>query len=169
MPDIDETSPTRSVAFAQTLLRSVVGLILIAHGAQKLAQIGVFSAALTARFAIPDADANAIAYASAGIELAAGAGLIFGWFTRVSAFILVCASALAFAMNFVRMGTMPADRTGFELTFVLVSAGILFMFAGGGPISLDKALRERRRRKAIENDAIWSRPEYVSPAHHAAD
>jgi uncharacterized membrane protein YphA (DoxX/SURF4 family) len=169
MPDIDENSPTKSVAFAQTLLRSVVGLILIGHGAQKLVQIAAFSATLTARLAIPVADADAIAYAAAGIELVAGAGLILGWFTRLSAFTLVCASGLAFALDFLRVGALHADRTGFELTFVLVSAGILFMFAGGGPISLDKALRDRRRRKAIENDAIWSRPEYVGTGHHAAD
>jgi hypothetical protein len=38
------------------------------------------------------------------------------------------------------------------------------MIVGGGPLSLDTVLRERRRLKAIEKDAIWSQPPYV-PSH----
>jgi uncharacterized membrane protein YphA (DoxX/SURF4 family) len=167
--EIDESSPPRSIAFAQTLLRGVLGLILIAHGAQKLMQLGAFSAALVARFGVADADALALAYAVVGIELAAGVGLIVGWFTRFSAFVLVCSSALGFAMEYLRVGDVLAGQPGFELALVLASTGILFMFAGGGPLSLDTALRERRRRKAIERDAIWSQPPYVLPAQHVSD
>jgi len=167
--DIDESSPAKSVTFARTLLRSAVGLILIGHGAQKLAQLAAFSGELSTRFGLSGADAHVLAYAAAGIELAAGAGLILGWFTRFSAFVLVCASAWGFALEFAQGGSVLRVSPGLELAVVLVCVGTLFMFTGGGALSLDAALRERRWRKAIENDAIWSRPEYVGPGRHAAD
>jgi putative oxidoreductase len=164
--EIDESTQPRSVTLAQALLRSVVGGILIAHGAQKLAAIAAFSDTLVQRFGVMEAEA--LAYAVAGIELAAGAGLVLGWFTRFSGFVLVCASALAFTLEYLQAGNVHAVQTGLELGLVLVGIGTLFMIVGGGPLSLDTSLRERRRLKAIENDAIWSRPPYV-PAHPVAD
>ena len=165
--EIDESPPAKSVTAGQTLLRALVGGILIAHGAQKLTQLGAFSDALIARFG--NMDAQTLAYAVAGIELAAGVGLALGWFTRFSAFALVCASALAFAMEYLRVGGAVAGQPGIELALVLVGVGTLFVFAGGGPLSLDLVLRERRRRKAIQDDAIWSRPPYVSTAQRVTD
>lgn len=166
--EIDEDSPAKSVTFGQTLLRGAAGLILVGHGAQKLAQLGVLATALSARLELADADARVVAYALAAIELAAGAGLILGWFTRVSAFVLFASSAAAFATEYARVGAQ-AGRTSFELAVLLLAAGILFMAAGGGSLSLDRALRERRRRRAIERDPTWSRPPYVASAHHSAE
>jgi putative oxidoreductase len=163
--EIDESPPAKSITFGQTLLRSVVGLILVAHGAQKFMQVGSFADALVERFG--NMDAQGLAYTVAGIELAAGVGLVLGWFTRLSAFVLVAASALAFVMAYVGFGGTAQDS--YELALVLATAGSLFVIAGGGPLSMDTALRERRRRKAIQNDEIWSRPPYVGTAHHATD
>ena len=161
--EIEESSPARSVTLAQLLLRSVVGGILVAHGVQKLAVIGAFADTLLERFGVVDAEL--LAYAVAGLEIAAGVGLVLGWFTRFSAFVVVCASALAFALAYLPVGNVQAVQTEVELGLVLVSLGALFMITGGGPLSLDTVLRERRRLKAIENDAIWSQPPYVPVQH----
>lgn len=160
--EIDENPPALSITLSQTLLRALLGLILMAHGAQKLAQLDLLSHALVARFGLADGDARALAYAIAGIASAAGVGLVIGWFTRLSAFALASASGLAFATEYARGGGVLAGQAGLELALVLIGAGILFVFAGGGPLSLDALLRERRRVKAIEKDAIWSQPPYTS-------
>jgi hypothetical protein len=45
---------------------------------------------------------------------------------------------------------------------LLASGAFYYLLAGPGPASLDVALRERARRKAIENDDIWLQHPYVS-------
>jgi uncharacterized membrane protein YphA (DoxX/SURF4 family) len=161
--EIDEDSPRKSVTTAQTFLRVLVGLIVALHGAQLLMQLDQLSAALTVRFGLAAADASSLAYAIAGIELAAGAGLVLGWFTRGSAFVLICSSAPALA-GALRAPNPMTLVPRLELALMLIGVGVLFVMAGGGRLSLDWALRERRRRKAIQRDAIWSQPPYVGEA-----
>jgi putative oxidoreductase len=159
--EIDENPPALSITLSQTLLRWLLGLILVAYGVQKLTHLGTLSDALAARSGLAGADAQGLVYAIAGIALAAGAGLILGWFTRFSAFVLVCANGLAFALELSRSKGAFVGQASLELPLVLISAGILFVFAGSGPLSMDAILRERRRLRAIEKDAIWSQPPYV--------
>ena len=166
--EIDEDSPAKSVTFAQSLLRGATGLILLGHAVQSLAQLGTLTAMLAARLGLAESDAQLLAYAGTGIELAAGVGLILGWFTRFSAFVLFASSAATFAAEYARLGA-HAGRTSFELAVMLLVSALVFMIAGGGPLSIDKALRERRRRRAIERDPTWSRPPYISAAHDGAE
>src|SRR5690349_19638741 len=97
--ETDEDAPRNSVTAALTLVRGMAGLIVVLHGAQKLMQLQLISAGLMRHFGLAAADANALAYALAGVELAAGIGLVLGWFTRGSAFVLVCSSAPALAQS----------------------------------------------------------------------
>ena len=164
--EVDDVSPDKSIVFGQTLLRCVAGAILIVHGAQKLVHSGALSAWLITRFELADADASLIAYLLAGVELAAGIGLVLGGLTRASAFVLAATSISVFASAYTRLGAILPGDSSFELASVLFAVSILLMATGGGQLSLDVALRRWRRRRAIEKDPTWSRPEYVTPAHH---
>lgn len=164
--EIDEVSPHKSIVFGQTLLRCVTGAILLLHGAQKIVHVGALSAWLITRFELTDADASLIAYVLAGVELAAGIGLVLGGFTRAAAFVLAATSISAFASEYTRLGAVIPGDTSFELATLLFAVSILLMASGGGRLSLDVALRQWRRRRAIAKDPTWSRPEYVTPAHH---
>jgi putative oxidoreductase len=166
--ETDDDAPRNSVTAALTLVRGIAGLIVVLHGAQELMQLQQLSAALTSRFGLAAADANALAYALAGVELAAGIGLLLGWFTRGSAFVLVCSSAPALAQS-PRTLSLTAIPAALELALMLLAIGVLLMVLGGGRFSLDRALSERRRRKAIENDAIWSLPPYVGQLETQSD
>jgi putative oxidoreductase len=159
--EIDEYPPAKSITFSQTLLRCAVGAIMLAHGVNKLHGLAAYRNSLIERFGMLDAEV--LAYGVIALELAAGAGLIFGWFTRSSAFFVACSSAFAFALEYLRTG-FYGDRSGFELPVLLFTAGLVFLFAGGGRLSLDVVLRERARRKAIQNDDLWLYPPYVGAA-----
>lgn len=156
--EIDEYVPTRTVAMGLTLLRAVTGALLVMHGIFRLLQVDVPGEAWIQHF--DGVDTDMLTRVVAGLELAAGAGLVFGWFTRLCALVLICRSAIALATHYQSIGMSGAPGE-FELPLVLFSSAILFCCTGGGPLSLDSLLRERARRKAIEDDSIWLRPPYV--------
>jgi len=174
--EIDDNPPPQPVAFGMTWVRCVIGALLVAHGTKRVLEHAAFTAAVGRFFSeqqidIDGVDLSALAYVLTGAELLTGLGLVLGWLTRLSSFALICASSLALALQCVRPDAwLVASRlelARFELPILLLSAGLLFFFAGGGPISVDKALRERAKRNAILNDAIWQRPPYVKPVREA--
>lgn len=146
------------MTFGQTLLRVVVGFVLVAHGAQKAIDLGAFQAAL-AVLRVPEP--ALIAPLAAGAELLGGIGLIFGLWSRLAAMVVLVATGLTVAMLAARQGLLDAPEA-IELPVVLLAAALLFLLGGAGPVSADAVLRKRARRRAIERDEIWSRPPYVS-------
>jgi putative oxidoreductase len=157
----DYSQPAR-VTVAQTLLRITLGLILIGHGASRMVGLEAWQDELAERFSL--LEPAAFAYTMVAIELLGGVLLMFGWLTRVGAFALFCSVAGSVALEVVRLpqGGHVLDHTVFELPLVLAVGALFFLLAGGGPGSLDVVLRDRARRKAIENDNIWLKHPYVS-------
>jgi putative oxidoreductase len=153
----DSVQPAR-VTLGQTLLRIVLGLILVLHGTERLLAIEAFQDELALRFAM--LEPGNVAHALLAMEVIGGVFLIFGWFSRIGALALLCSAGASIWLEVLRQGGFASPH-GFELPALLASAGIFYLLAGPGPASLDAALRQRARRKAIENDDIWLRHPYV--------
>jgi putative oxidoreductase len=132
-------------AVALTLLRVGAGVILMAHGLQKLLD-PAGTAQGFAGIGIPIAGV-AVWLAIAG-ELLGGLGLALGLLTPLSALgpLLVMASAIVF----VHAGNgLYAANGGWEYPLVLLLVSLYFALRGAGPISVDAAIgRLRRRRRA---------------------
>lgn len=118
-----------------SVLRAVAGFLLIAHGTQKLLGFP----APRAQGAV---DLLSLLGLAGVLELAGGALLIVGLFTRPVAFVLSGFTAVAYFMAHASRGFWPLLNGG-ELA-ALYSFVFLFLFAaGGGSWSLDALLRRR--------------------------
>ena len=125
---------TRLQPFALTLLRVMTALLLLQHGTQKL-------------FSFPSERPGgpAALFSLSGLagvlEFAGSALLLVGLFTRPVAFVLSGLMAVAYFMAHAPKDFYPVINGG-ELAVLYCFVFFYFVFAGGGPISLD-ALRGR--------------------------
>ena len=123
-----------------TLLRIVVGFLFFCHGANKI--LGWFTE--------PGSAAHSLAFPQlpwfAGwLELVGGALIVVGLLTHIVAFLLSGEMAVAYFMVHQPMGALPITNHGEAA--VLFCFIFLFLAAhGGGPYSLDGALRRKRRQ-----------------------
>lgn len=150
----------------QTFLRAVLGALLLAHGVQRLFALGPFQDELALRFGL--LEPGTMAHTLLALELAGGAGLIFGWFTRLSALSLFANACVAFGLELARQGGVVRPH-GFELATLLGASALYVLLAGPGPVSLDAWLAARARRKAIENDEMWLTYPYVAQSEDSYD
>src|SRR5258708_38666049 len=116
-----------------SILRIVVGLVLLQYGLAKLfgwPAVKMFqNLQLFSLFGI------------AGMfELVGGALLILGLFTRPAAFILSGEMAAAYFIEHFPHSFFPIQSEG-DLAVVLCFSFLYLCFAGGGPWSLDAILR----------------------------
>jgi uncharacterized membrane protein YphA (DoxX/SURF4 family) len=165
----DSEQPAR-VTVGQTLLRVALGGILIFHGVMRLLAFNAWQDELASRFALLEPDL--VAHALIGMEIAGGAGLIFGWFTRLSSLALLGSSAVTIGLEVARQSGLQGGVTepfGFELPALLAVCGLFFLLAGPGPVSLDHWLKARARRKAIEKDDMWLSYPYVAIADEPSE
>jgi putative oxidoreductase len=156
-----EEPPPLSLTLAMTLLRSVAAIAVMAYGwqnwqhlahwQQQLARYGILTPEVVPRWAL-------------GAVLLFGFGLTLGWATRLWSFGLLCAEiaflATAYTAGSLRVGT-------FEYPLLLAAVALLLVITGGGRISVDHALFERARRRAIEADERWSLHPYVPASEQA--
>ncbi len=115
----------------RSVLRMVVGFMFIAHGTQKL-------------FNAPPGQGGAVPVASfmgfAGtLELVGGLLILFGLFTRPTAFILCGMMAVAYFMVHAPGGFLPLVNRG-ELAVLYCFVFLYLAVAGGGTWSADRAL-----------------------------
>lgn len=116
-----------------SVLRIVAALLYLLHGTQKL-------------FAVPPPASGAtVALASrlgaAGvIELVGGALILLGLFTRPAAFICSGEMAFAYFLAHAPRGPLPIGNAG-EVPVLFCFVFLYLAAAGGGPWSLDAALR----------------------------
>ncbi|MDQ2777773.1 MAG: DoxX family protein [Acidobacteriota bacterium] len=121
-------------SYALSILRIVTGLLFICHGLQKLfGMLGghrvPVSAVLTSLFGV------------AGLlETIGGTLIILGLFTRPVAFILCGEMAVAYFKAHLPSGPIPLVNHG-EIAVLNCFVFLYLIFAGGGPISLDRILR----------------------------
>lgn len=132
---------TKQAAWAATILRIAVGVIFIAHGAQKLFVMGPATlAGFFGSVGIPFAAANA--YFVIAVELVGGLALVAGLGARV-------VGALFSAVMLVAIATVHGPQgfflpNGYEFNFVLLAASIAIVLQGAGAFALDNVLAGRR-------------------------
>ena len=137
---------TRQTNIALAILRTVVGIVFIAHGGQKLFQFGFDGvSAAFAQMGIPLA--GFVGPLVALLEFFGGIALIFGVLTRVVAFGLALTMLGATLLVHLAGGFfMP---TGIELTLTLFGASLALAVAGAGGLSLDAAIARRGERTTL--------------------
>lgn len=128
------------VGTALAVLRAVVGLVFIAHGAQKLFVFGL-GGVIGAFEGMGVPLASLVGPAVALLEFVGGFALIAGLFTRVA--------SLGLAINMVGAITLVHVSAGFflpngaEFALMLLGALVAIALAGPGRFALDALLARR--------------------------
>ena len=139
---IDSTTP-RQLNVGIAIVRVVTGVIMLAHGAQKLFQFGI--AGVTQGFTgmgvpMPTIVAPLVAV----LEFAGGIALILGVLTRLVSFALaIDMLAALFIVHFAAGFFLP---NGYEFVLILFATTAALVIAGAGAFSIDQAIATRRRR-----------------------
>lgn len=124
------------------VLRVVVGVVSVMHGAQKLFTFGIVGT--TRAFAqmgapLPEITAPLVAV----LEFAGGAALILGLLTPLVAALLALNMLVATILVHLPAGFF-ASEGGYELTLTLLAASVALAFTGPGAYALDTLVRRGR-------------------------
>ncbi len=130
---------------AALILRVPVGLILMAHGAQKL--FGWFDGnglAGTAQWlsSMGMEPGLLMAILAGGAEFFGGLALVFGLLTRPAALVAAFTMLVAIFSVHISNGLFSANG-GYEYALTLMVALLSLVIQGGGSFSIDKALSEK--------------------------
>jgi putative oxidoreductase len=120
---------------ALSLFRFITGLMLFQYGVAKLFKFP----------AVPmfeKVELFSLIGAAGSLELILGGLLMIGLFSRVTAFILSGEMAFAYFIGHFPRGFYPVLNNG-TAAILLCFACLYLATAGGGPISLDAALRKK--------------------------
>lgn len=129
----------RNLALA--IARVVVGVILIAHGWQKLATFGLD--ATSQAFAGMGVPLPTVSAALAGaIEIGGGVALLVGVFTTVAGVVVALHMLAAALLVHVGNGVYVTEN-GWELVGALGAASLALAAAGAGRFSIDGVLAAR--------------------------
>jgi putative oxidoreductase len=146
-----------------TLLRMVTGVILTAHGWEKLVGYREWHDNVVS-LGLPFPDVLA-PLAIAG-ELAGGVGLVLGLLTRVAGLGAAITMAVAIATVHISHGLF-ARNNGFEFPLLLLTSSLFFVLRGGGAASLD-ALWSRRPGDRVVENRHYRRGRREPAPHHDA-
>ncbi|CAN7230802.1 DoxX family protein [Phenylobacterium sp. LjRoot225] len=129
MPNLTAWSPR-----VLSLLRIITALLFMEHGLMKLAH-----------FPAPQPGAPdplpPIMLAAALIEIVGGGLIALGLFTRIVAFVCSGQMAVAYFMAHAPRSFWPAINQG-DAAILFCFVFLYLAFAGGGPWSLDRAIRK---------------------------
>ncbi|MGJ9402745.1 DoxX family protein [Arthrobacter sp. KK5.5] len=141
------TTPNQTtLTAAQTVLRVVIGLLFVAHGAQKYFEWTIAGTqGAFAQMGIPLASMTAPAVAT--LELVGGLLLVLGLFTRPVAALLVLNMLGAIFLVHVAAGVY-VENGGYELVLAFGAGAAAIALLGAGRLSLDHVLFGRRRAAA---------------------
>ncbi|MDE1997226.1 MAG: DoxX family protein [Rhizobiaceae bacterium] len=120
---------TQYQPFALAALRIMTALLFIEHGTQKL-------------FNFPPApyEISTLFFVAGMIELVGGILILFGFFTRPTAFILSGEMAIAYFMVHLPINFFPANNEG-DGAILFCFIFLLLVFSGPGAFSLDERMR----------------------------
>jgi putative oxidoreductase len=142
---------SRRIDAALVLLRGVVGLLFVAHGAQKLFAFGIDGTiAAFEQMGIPAA--SIVAPTVAIVELAGGFLLLLGLATRFAAAALAINMLAAIVLVHLPSGFFLPQGVEFALT--LMVANIALVLTGAGVHSVDAWLAMRRGHWLPSGDHI---------------
>nr|WP_181210456.1 DoxX family protein [Psychrobacter sp. D2]MBA2057929.1 DoxX family protein [Psychrobacter sp. D2] len=130
---------------AALILRVPVGLILMAHGSQKLfGWFGGNGLAGTAGWlsSMGMEPGFLMAILAGGAEFFGGLALVLGLLTRPAALVAAFTMLVAIFSVHINNGLFVADG-GYEYALVLMVALIALAIQGGGYLSMDNALSEK--------------------------
>ncbi|WP_133104320.1 DoxX family protein [Psychrobacter sp. S4(2024)] len=130
---------------AALILRVPVGLILAAHGAQKLfGWFGGNGLAGTAGWlsSMGMEPGFLMAILAGGAEFFGGLALVLGLLTRPAALVAAFTMLVAIFSVHINNGLFVADG-GYEYALTLMVASIALAIQGGGYLSMDNALSEK--------------------------
>jgi putative oxidoreductase len=113
-----------------SILRIVIGLLFLEHGLSKVFNFPAPS---------PVASLNGLLILAAILETIGAALFLVGAFTRIVAFILSGEMAFAYFMAHAPRAFYPLVNGG-ELAVLFCFIFLYFAFAGGGPLSVDRAM-----------------------------
>ena len=130
----------RLAGLAPLAVRIIVGIIMFAHGLQKL-QVGPsgFGQGL-AGMGVPAPEL--MAYVVTFVELVGGALLIVGLLSRLAALLLTIDLVVAILLVKLNVGLIAPQGSGAgaELDLALIAGFLVILLAGPGRFSLDYAL-----------------------------
>jgi len=130
-------------AWGVAILRVVVGIVFLVHGAQKLFVIGVPGvAAFLGDLGVPFPTLSAIVVS--GVEFLGGLAILLGLFTPWAAGLLAIDMAVALLTVHLRGGFFVPE--GFEFVLTLLAACLALVCLGSGALSLDTVLVRSRRQ-----------------------
>jgi putative oxidoreductase len=130
-------------------LRLALGIIMFAHGAQKV--LGMYGGSGWSKWVSGEAPMGLrpswLWLAAAALsEFLGGIMVVFGALTRVGAFFIACTMLIAICG--VHMGAFFSNNRGIEFPLALFGISIALLIVGGGQASLDRFMmspRDRRR------------------------
>ncbi|MCZ7677423.1 MAG: DoxX family protein [Sandaracinaceae bacterium] len=125
---------------ALTILRVVVGFVLLVHGWMKLTSFEAWRG-MVADLGVPAPDVFA-AFSTAA-ELGGGIGLMLGLLTPIAALAVLVNMIVAILLVHADAGLLAAEG-GFEYPLVLALVALFFLVRGAGPASVDALIFRRR-------------------------
>lgn len=131
-----------NAGFNTLALRIPVGIIFMAHGAQKLfAWFGGYGLAGTGQFfeSIGLAPGIAMAFLAGSAEFFGGLFILLGLLTRPSALVLAFTMLIAIVSVHLPNGLFMSNG-GYEFGLALLAASVSLMLSGGGKVAVDNWL-----------------------------
>jgi len=127
------------------LMRIALGVVFVMHGGQKLfvyGHAGVAGGMAALGLPLPGLSAALIT----AVELGGGIALLAGAYTRVAAFLIAGAMAVATVSAHLSNGFfMP---TGFEYTLTLMLSSLAVLMTGPGAYSVDAVLARPKQTES---------------------
>lgn len=137
-------------AWSSLVLRAVLGIVMLPHGAQKLlGWFGGFGFAGTMGFFTEQMHIPAVlAFLVIMAESFGSLGLIVGFLTRVAAFGIACIMVVAIAMvhwphGFFMNWFGKQAGEGFEYHLLVLGIAVVLMVAGAGKWSADQVIAKK--------------------------
>ena len=131
--------------FGTLALRIPIGIIFVAHGAQKLfGAFGGYGLEGTGQFmaSLGLTPGYLMALLAGSAEFFGGLALLFGVLVRPAAAALAVAMLVAIFSVHIDKGLF-VDKNGYEYALALLAASVALLISGAGRLSLDSAIAPR--------------------------